>query len=69
VKKAGTPEAYAELKAGASKALRLDWKCEPLEKLLGPQDGASDEGSDEDEDEGSDEDEPDESADDEEESP
>jgi C4-dicarboxylate transporter, DctM subunit len=36
IAQAGTPEAYAGLRAEASKLLRLEWKCPALETLLGP---------------------------------
>jgi C4-dicarboxylate transporter DctM subunit len=36
VAKAGTSQAYAELRTEASTLVKSEWKCEALEKLLGP---------------------------------
>lgn len=41
IKKAGTPDAYEGLRKEVDAVLKNDWKCEALETLLGPVDGAA----------------------------
>lgn len=39
--KAGTPEAYVDLRKQVDAVLKNDWECEALGTLLGPADGAA----------------------------